>query len=163
MAKYKALLIQDISQFIELVKPYLDSALEAFVHETELEFDSALQWIIEEELEQVYSISTKNHDRFHHPHMAVRASVDDLSHASLSRIFAHHVGVPTLNNDYVVDVDVSGRNLYMHYEPLHVNPINNRTHFISRLHDLTPTTPSHSAFGPTANGGTTAPHVRCAF
>lgn len=152
MAIYKALLIQDISQFIELIEPYLNKALEAYITESELEFESALKWMIEEELEQIYGLFGKDHDRYHFPHAAIRDAVDNMLPAPLSVMVGRHIGAPVIDHDHnVVEIQIWYRDLLIEYVPLQSDPIK-RTSYISRFHDQhIPFLQRNTVFGPTTN------------
>jgi hypothetical protein len=152
MAIYKALLIQDISQFIELIEPYFNKALEAYATETELEFESALKWLIEEELEQIYGLFGKDHDRYHFPHAAIRDAIDNMTPTPLSCIVAHHIGAPVIDHDHnVVEIRIWNRDLLIEYVPLQSDPIK-RTSYITRFHEQSiPFLERNTLFGPAAS------------
>lgn len=120
MARYKALLIQDLTQLFELLEPYVNQALDACIYDG-VEYESAWKWIIEEQLELIYGLFGKNHDRYHYPHAMVHDLVSNITPVPLSRYISAHIGVPEIDYDHnVVDLEIMGRNLFIYYVPLNL-------------------------------------------
>ncbi len=118
MAIRKALLTQDVSDLVKLVGPMLEKAFEAFAFD-DVEPMSALQWILEKELELIYGLFSKDHNRLHEPNYRVYQYLDSLYPHGLSGIIAAHVGAPIADPDHVVEIDVDVYNLRIRYIPLY--------------------------------------------
>lgn len=116
MAIRKALLTQDVSDLVKLVSPMLERAFEAFTFD-DVEPMSALQWILEKELELIYGLISKNHDRLHEPNYRIYQYLDSLYPFGLSGIVAAHVSAPFADPDHVVEIDVDAHDLRILYIP----------------------------------------------
>ena len=120
MAIRKALLTQDVSDLVKLVSPMLEQAFEAFMYD-DVEPMSALQWILEKEIELIYGLFSKDHNRLHEPNSRVYHYLNSLYPRGLSCVISAHIGAPLADPDHVVEVEVDVYNLRIRYIPQHKN------------------------------------------
>lgn len=116
MAVRKALLVQDISDFIGFIREPLEKALDTSVYDG-VETADALKWILEHELELIFGLASKNHNRNHQPYALIHSLVDSLTQSPLSVMVARHVGVPIIDYDHTVEIEIKGNDLYIRYVP----------------------------------------------
>lgn len=116
MRKKRALLIQDMSGLMNLVQPCFTQAVEAFVH-FDAEPEAAWKWILEKELDLIYGLVSKDHDRYNEPYLTIHSYLDQLLKASLSQVVAANLGAPISDYDHTVDLEIRGKDLYIHYTP----------------------------------------------
>ena len=149
MAIHKALLIQDVSDLVKLIAPCLERAFEAFMYDY-VEPMSALQWILEKEIELIYGLVSKDHDRFHEPNSRIYDYLNELYPEGLSSVVAAHVGVPYADLDHTVELEVGIYDLRIRYVPLYKSVLQLPYHFKQLSHHV-PYKTAETLFGPARN------------
>lgn len=146
MAVRKALLIQDISELMLILQPYFEKALDTYMYD-DIEPVEAWKWVIEHELELIFGLVSKYHLRNQRPYQMFHSYLNSMTTAPLSRIIAAQVGVPIVDYDHTVEIDIRGRDLYIYYIPSWKSLLELRN-YIKHLHHEQPT---KVVFGPKAN------------
>ncbi len=123
MLLQKATLIQDIAEYLDIIKPAIDNVFEQFFLEQfsqnqrasskELK-DNVLRWIIAEELELIYGLFAIDHVHNSYPHIAIHQLLNN--EIDISTLTATYVKAPQLYVDNVtIHIDVTARDLYIYY------------------------------------------------
>jgi hypothetical protein len=93
------LLIQDVKEFVHLLKPTLDPIIKPYVDSRKLTEKEMLEWIISKEIEKIHLISNISFLRNRDPFTIIYHSLlVDLSF-DLSRFISKHIVVPYLVGD----------------------------------------------------------------
>ena len=111
---HKAILIQDIQEYLLIVKEQLNKFLEQYASYGISE-ESVLQWIIDEELELIYGLSVNWHDSKLYPQQKIHNQLS--SQFCLSVFTKHYIKMPNLYGDDClgIEVTISGHDLHIAY------------------------------------------------
>jgi hypothetical protein len=108
----RAILIQDIQEFIHYIKPYFEPILEAYPADEE----DIVKWIIAEEIEMTYNLFDINHIHNRRPHINVRDYLDTSLPTGLSKVFSWYIKAPRIYSDHnEIEIVMRGRDLYIQY------------------------------------------------
>lgn len=132
MSTRRALLTQDITELFNLVNPYFGKAIDVFMFDNAEPF-AAWKWIIEAELEIIYGMVSKGHQRHHEPYVRLHDYLDSICPTSLSRIVTAHIGAPHADLDHLIEVELSPLDLRIYYTPLYTSHLQLKNH-IKHLH-----------------------------
>lgn len=122
----RATLIQDVSEFRELVGGYWRRAIEPLGLGL-MNYDQALLWIIGEELELCYGLFAHGHIHNASPFEAIHNRL--AGEMDLSVEFCRHIKAPRVYSDTnQIDLLLRGRDLYIGYYTL-AFAFANQTHF----------------------------------
>lgn len=119
MPRHKAILIQDVLEYSELIKPFLGHFL-LCNRDSRITEETILKWIITEQLERIYYLFTDTHLRKEHPYEQLLHHVKDnlAQHQNLSLdiLTAFYIKAPRLYSDNsLIEIKLSGRNLTITY------------------------------------------------
>ena len=116
MTVRRAILIQDIREYLYVLREALLPLLQDF-HEWEgVTVDDALLWIINEEIEQYKEIYPTNHWRNHGTYSALYHGVKDALPFSIRTYTSHYIQLPKLYGDNVeISTRIINGDLYIHY------------------------------------------------
>lgn len=115
MRTRRALLIQDLAEYLAMLREPLSHILEYFTY-TNATYEDALHWIISEELELIYGVFTYNHIHNHPIYSQVHQALNELLHPSLSEWTALYIKAPVLYSDNrMVEIEIIGRDIYISY------------------------------------------------
>lgn len=116
MAPQRALLVQDLIEYRALLKNALRTALEAYTF-LGLTEDDILEWIIREEVEEIYGIQVKGHEYKRWPQTVMRSIVDRECGHLLTAYTSYFVKVPKLYKEMnEIEVELRGRDVFIRYE-----------------------------------------------
>jgi hypothetical protein len=132
MLTRRALLTQDISSLFEMVQPYFGKAIDVFMFDNAEPF-TAWKWIIETELELIYGMVSKDHERHHEPYVRLHDYLNSICPTPLSRIVTAHIGAPCADLDHLVEVEVTTLDLKIYYTPLYTSHLQLKN-YIKYLH-----------------------------
>lgn len=119
MPRHRAILIQDIREYSEYIKPFLNEFL-ASNKNLKLTEDSLLLWIISEQLERIYYLFTDTHRRRAQPHEHVYYQVinglANQRQMNLETLTSFYIKAPRLYSDNsIIEITLSGRTLTIKY------------------------------------------------
>lgn len=116
MSYRQAILIQNIFEYIQYLRPYLYQELQSYIY-TGITEEEALQWIIAEELELNFSLFTKHHPHNQQPYAEIHNRLQVTMPIALSKLTTHYIEAPKLYGDNVaVTLTIRGGDLYLFYE-----------------------------------------------
>lgn len=123
MWSHKATLIQDISEFIDLLSHAVTPLLQDYHADYGLTVESVVQWIIDEEIERIYLLFPKNHKHNQWPYSVLYEQVRQALSVGLNRYTKHYVRAPALYGDNnEVETYIKGMDLYIKYYRYSVYP-----------------------------------------
>lgn len=137
--KRKALLIQDISDFVLYLRPALTPILEKYMNTVASE-ESIVLWIIRDKIERIYHLVDREHDSGRTIPNQIVAELEQSFPTDFDQVFTTYIKVPRLyGDDTDVKVRFKGRDLFLYY--LEESQIRN----LANPHDYSTSTPSTSS------------------
>lgn len=127
MRKYRAILIQDINEYLLMMRQFLGVLFQEHHAQAGLTEDDVIKWIIEEELEQNYYLFTHRHVHNHVAYSTFYSQIKLMSAVPIEEYTSHYIKSPKLyGDDTVVDIKIKGRDLYIYYSTTgqFLNPFN---------------------------------------
>lgn len=110
----RALLIQDIGDFLAGIRQPLRAILEPYLH-TGLDEQEVIAWIIREELERTYYLFSNNHTA-RQPYQEIYYRLVGQFGGNFSVFTKHYIKAPPLYGDNsFIDVRLVGRDLFIWY------------------------------------------------
>ena len=98
MSVKKAILIQDISEYLGIMRPYVRRVLFKY-NAISLNMDNIIRWIIEEELELIYGVFINGHVHNKYPEIIIHNILNREMHAALSIVTSNHIKAPKIYGD----------------------------------------------------------------
>lgn len=114
MLAHRATLIQDIREYRDILRPALNKLLEEYAH-TGVDEESALKWIIEEELELIYCLISDHHIHNHPVYSRIHSQIQEEIPYSLSILTSQYIKAPKLYDENHIQYKLDDRDLYMTY------------------------------------------------
>lgn len=114
MHQHRATLIQDIQEYLGIILPYLRPLLEQYAY-TGIDEESAVKWIICEELEITHCLFASGHISNQEPYLRIRDALRGLIPYDLSVITSCYIKVPRLYEENEIEVTIQERDLYIKY------------------------------------------------
>lgn len=114
----KSILIQDISELIQYLSSDLFSILHQFRygHLLQVHSNKALEWIIAEEIELIYSLFSIKHEHNNGVYLPIYNALNQVTKIPLSTIIGHYVKAPKIYNDHnQISIEIKHRDLYIEY------------------------------------------------
>jgi len=113
MNEHRATLIQDIREYLGILLPVLRPILEQYAY-TGIDEESAIKWIITEELELIHCMCANNHIRSNTYERIYSQLNSDLPQ-SLSILTNQYIRAPRLYDESCIDIHLHERDLYIGY------------------------------------------------
>lgn len=113
----RALLIQSVVELRDCLQPYLEPLVAQCVF-AGAEYDSALQWILAEELELIYGLFDRRHEpvRRDPPYHQIYCQLRNSLPMDLSRYVSHYVAAPRIYYEQNwIDLELRGPDLHLFY------------------------------------------------
>lgn len=115
MPEHKALLVQNVRDFLLLIDPYLDQQMEAFIH-TGINKEDVILWMIAEELECGYGLFSHNHIHNRMPHTVIHSCLQSCMPVPFATIAAFYIKAPRIYaDDNDIEIQLKGCDLYIKY------------------------------------------------
>jgi hypothetical protein len=132
MRLHRATLIQDIYEYKEILRPYLDPLMEPYTTHGISE-ESTLHWILAEELELIYGLFDESHEHNCFPYVQIHNQLSGLLPYPLSVLTANYVRAPKLYNpESFINLELVGRDLHIKYFAPPTNFLQRQQLWISR-------------------------------
>lgn len=109
-----SLLIQDVSEFLSLLKKAQRDIYEPFLH-YDISEEELYDWIIREQIESVYSIQTRDHHYKAGNYRHLYYLVKNQFLGELDRLTRAFIQVPPLYGETEIIVELDGSDLYIRY------------------------------------------------
>lgn len=110
MYLHKATLIQDIHDYLNIVRELYNPYLDAFIH-TGIDEEYLITWIVSEELELIYGLFDTKHMHNSWP----AAQIHSLISSDLSTLTARYIKAPNLYDNNIVTITIRNDDLYISF------------------------------------------------
>ena len=112
MLQHKATLIQDIQDYLVLLREHITPYFHPY-QLTGFTEESAIEWIIAEEIELMYQLFDTNHRHNAEPYKAIHAQLSSVM--DLSGFTANYIKAPILYTDNIIEVSIHSSDLHIMY------------------------------------------------
>jgi hypothetical protein len=116
MLTHKATLIQDITQYLLVLREYLQPVLTNYPHYNHTPEADVIKWIIEEELELGWHLFASRHIHNAYPHHYIHNLVSASMPMPLTNYSQFYLLAPQLYGDHnEISIRLDRNDLYIHY------------------------------------------------
>jgi hypothetical protein len=116
MALRKAILIQDLSEYLSIIEMPLRAILEKYQGPT-VTYRDVVQWIITEDIENYHHLFTTEHRHNQMPYVSFREQLQKTLTMDYDLLIAFYIKAPVLyDTDTVVRLKFTDRDLFMYYD-----------------------------------------------
>ena len=116
IAAHRAILIQNISEYVSILKPHILQLMEIKKLRGHNNFINVLKWIISEELELIYMQFVKGHIHNHPTYSFIHNKLNNLIPFPLSQLTGSFIKAPRIySDDLTIEIDVTECDLHIRY------------------------------------------------
>ena len=116
IATHRAILIQNISEYVSILKPHILQLMEIKKLRGYNNFINVLKWIISEELELIYMQFVKGHIHNHSTYSFIHRELESNLPFPLSSLTGSFIKAPKIyGDDLTIEIDVTEYDLSIRY------------------------------------------------
>lgn len=115
MLDSKVLFIQDVTNYIFLLKEQLVELMDSFVCDG-IALEEMIEWIIKEEIQQIHNLCFRDHRSSKYPHSIIRNNLNIKLSGNLSILHNQSIKVPDVYSDQVeIELELRHYDLHIRY------------------------------------------------